>query len=113
MLIVSTVFLTGITSCDKYLEIKSDETFDLIDQVEDLQALLDNTSVMNASHASMPEIASDNYFITNQEWQNLTSLTQKNGYIWDNDVFNDSKNNDWFYIYRSVMYSNQIGRAHV
>lgn len=95
-------------SCQHYLDIKSDERFDLIDQEEELQALLDNSGIMNTTSASTPEIGSDNFFIERQDWTNLSSLTHKNAYIWDKDIFNETKNNDWFYLYRSVLYANIV-----
>lgn len=95
-------------SCQHYLDIKSDERFDLIDQEEELQGLLDNSSIMNTTSASTPEIGSDNFFIEGQDWMNLSSLTHKNAYIWGKDVFNETKNNDWFYLYRSVLHANIV-----
>lgn len=103
------VLLVGIfASCKKYTEIKPDETFFTINSLSDVKSLLDNTSIMNTSQPSTPEIASDNFFILSKDWSNLSSLTQKNSYIWDKDVYSDSKNNDWFYIYRTVSYSNVV-----
>jgi len=107
--IILCVSLVGlITSCTKYTEIKSDETYYTINSISDLNSLLDNTSIMNTSQPNTPEIASDNFFILSNDWSSLSSLTHKNCYIWDKDVYNESKNNDWFYIYRTVSYSNIV-----
>jgi hypothetical protein len=76
--------------------------------MNDLQLLLDNTTIFNTSQSSTPEIASDNYYLTENDWNSLSSATQKNSYIWDRDVYNDTKSNDWFYIFRSVLYANDV-----
>lgn len=102
------VMLSILASCQKYTGLKTNEQFNTITKIEDLAGLLDNVSIMNETQPSTPEIVSDNFFIMPNDWDNLSSMTQKNTYIWDKDVYNDSKENDWFYIYRTVAYTNIV-----
>lgn len=100
--------IISFASCKKYIEMKTNETYHTINSLSDLQGLLDNTGIMNTAQSNTHEIASDNVFVLAADWTNLASLTHKNSYIWDKDVYNESKNNDWFYLYRTIFYANTV-----
>lgn len=98
-------------SCEKYLDEKPNKQLTLpADELENLQLLLDNTSVLNLNNPSAGEIASDNIYIVQSQWDFLSSRdrTSSNTYIWEQDVFNDNDNNDWALSYSTVFNANIV-----
>lgn len=103
--------LLSFYSCEKYLNEKPNKQLTLpADQLENLQLLLDNTSVLNLNNPSAGEIASDNIYIVQSQWDFLSSgdRTSSNTYIWEQDVFNDNDNNDWALSYATVFNANIV-----
>ncbi|HWV72495.1 MAG TPA: RagB/SusD family nutrient uptake outer membrane protein [Pseudosphingobacterium sp.] len=94
-----------VTSCNDYLDVKPSKSMTVPEKIKDLQALLDNTTYINQSSPISPELAADNFLVTDQVW-NSTGLSVRNAYIWEKDVFNDFFLNDWSYPYVSVFYAN-------
>ncbi len=71
------------TSCGKYLEEKPNKQLYVPDTWEDLQALLDNNSVINfASTTALIELIADDYYVRDDKW-NSVSPDLKGAYIWD------------------------------
>ncbi|MDA3615944.1 RagB/SusD family nutrient uptake outer membrane protein [Polluticaenibacter yanchengensis] len=97
-----------ISGCQKYLDVKSDKSLVVPTTAADLRALLNNTERMNSWYPSVQEGATDNIFVQPTNWQNLSSLTAKNIYIWNDDAFNDSETNEWSMMYAIVYNSNVI-----
>ncbi|MEH6304246.1 RagB/SusD family nutrient uptake outer membrane protein [Olivibacter sp. CPCC 100613] len=95
--------------CKKYLEAKPDEALTLLsDNLEAVQLLLDNTTVMNTQYPAANLLASDDVQISDETWQNLyqRSIVSANAYIWETDLYNASDNNDWSLPYVTVFYAN-------
>lgn len=94
------------TACKKgFLDAKPDKSRVVPTTIEDLQAMLDNDSRMNNFYTNMGDIASDDVWTTTA-LLNPLSETQRNAYIWGEDIFNDNEQNDWSYPYRVVLYAN-------
>lgn len=94
------------TACKKdFLDAKPDKSRVVPTTIEDLQAMLDNDSRMNNFYTNMGDIASDDVW-TSTALLNPLSETQRNAYIWGEDIFNDNEQNDWSYPYRVVLYAN-------
>lgn len=97
-----------LCSCEKYLDVKPDRSLVVPMTLFDLEALLNNSDQMNSAYAVIQESATDNAYLESTRWKNLTSLTAKNCYIWDDDLFNDSERNEWSYSYVRINYCNLI-----
>ncbi|THU40290.1 RagB/SusD family nutrient uptake outer membrane protein [Niastella caeni] len=99
-----------IVSCKKdWIEVKSNKALDVPTSVEDFQALLDNSAIMNDVHPSLGEVSADNYYLPNNIWQ-VWASHNRNAYIWSNDVYNNTNtdNVNWNYSYRQVFYANVV-----
>lgn len=100
--------LPFLYSCKKdWLDSKRNKS-DLVPKtLKDFQGILDKTEVMNLT----PEIASvgiDNFYLTYTDWQGLGSMSERNAYIWAEDIFNGETSFDWNYAYRTVEHSNIV-----
>ncbi|PLK44965.1 RagB/SusD family nutrient uptake outer membrane protein [Emticicia sp. TH156] len=108
--IIITAFLIGLSACtDSFLSVKPDSALAIPAVLKDLQALLDNSSMMNARNPSeLGEIGADNYMIAFNQWELLTNPYQKNGHIWAKDVYEGIPVNDWVYAYSKILYCNTV-----
>lgn len=97
------------SSCtDSFLDIKPDKKLVVPETLEDVQALLDNTLRMNQGYPATQEVTSDDYFLPDENYNAVFSLTTRNAYIWDSNLFNDSDRNDWANLYVTVFYANVV-----
>ncbi|WP_207515345.1 RagB/SusD family nutrient uptake outer membrane protein [Longitalea luteola] len=106
LLFVFTVF--AIISCKKdWIEIKPNKSLDVPTSVEDFQALLDNSPIMNDGHPSLGEVSADNYYLPYNIWQNWGSVNRYAS-IWESDIYNNlsTDNTNWNFSYRQVFYAN-------
>lgn len=99
------VALFSITSCDKYLEIQSNDALIVPKDLASLQKLLDNSSKMNVKMTAYGEASADDYFIKQTAYDALVDFNKKI-YTWQNDqsVFE----NDWARGYEPVYISNLV-----
>lgn len=103
--VILLVALFSITSCDKYLEIQSNDALIVPKDLASLQKLMDNSSKMNVKLAAYGEASADDYFIKQTAYDALADFNKKI-YTWQNDqaVFD----NDWARGYEPVYISNLV-----
>jgi tetratricopeptide (TPR) repeat protein len=94
-------------SCKKALEVKSASDLQVPVSAADFQALLDNTSVISQNWPYAGIAGADESFVTDATWQSA-SVTERNAYIWDRNVFNDLPRNDWSLPYTVIFYANVV-----
>ncbi|HVT83990.1 MAG TPA: RagB/SusD family nutrient uptake outer membrane protein [Chitinophagaceae bacterium] len=99
-MIIATVLL--LASCKKYLDEKSDKSLVVPATLQDVQALLDNYSTMNATYPYIGSQGDDDFYVTDTYFNTL-SVTNQDNYIWSKDAENK---NEWTYMYRAVMAAN-------
>ncbi len=96
-------------SCKKdFLEAKPDKKLVVPSTLQDLQALLDNTNIMNAWMPYLGEIGGDDYYLQDDSWETLSYPPEKNGYIWAKEIYQGNASYDWEYMYRIVFYANNV-----
>ncbi len=101
------LLLTGsAASCKKYLDARPDQTQVVPATLQDLQALLDNVSVMNRSFPSYGEAAADNYYFPQANYDALVTAEDKTLYNWD--PAGVVVNGQWLSPYQVVFYANQV-----
>lgn len=99
----------SLSSCEHFLDVKPDKSLAIpTDRLENLLRLLDNNYVLNQETPFTGEVAADNLYIRPADWNALSSLTVKNVYAWERDVYNDSDRNDWSLSYNAVLYANLV-----
>lgn len=92
-------------SCEHYLEVKSNKSLVVPENLADLQALLDASTYMNVNICSFGEVSSDDYFLRQTTYNGMREELRK-AYTWDYYAYNYS--NDWSKSYYTVYVSNLV-----
>ncbi|WP_354432480.1 MULTISPECIES: RagB/SusD family nutrient uptake outer membrane protein [unclassified Mucilaginibacter] len=100
------LLIAALFSCKKELDEKSSSALQVPSSAADFQALMDNGSQLSQVWPYAGIAGSDEGFVTTESWA-VTSLTERNAYIWERNVFNDLPRNDWSYPY-SVIFSTNV-----
>ncbi|SKB40550.1 SusD family protein [Sphingobacterium nematocida] len=90
-------------SCSDFLDAKQNYSQSDGTQLSDLQAILDDAEYMNKRSASLPEAASDDYFLPENNYSKLTQVG-KEAYRWE--LRNYTFPNDWANLYLQVYNAN-------
>ena len=106
-LIISFCLVAGmiLTSCKKYLDVKSNSGLTTPNSVESLQKLLDYASYINCKMNAYGAVADDDYFITDAQFSTFSD-TRKKEYTWSNYEYINST--DWGDSYVSVYTANLV-----
>lgn len=106
--IIILVILVIATACqDDFLDKKPDKSLVIPSSLDDFQAILDNSAVMNYEPA-LGLLGADNYYLTDNLWQSLYTSTERNSYIWAKEVYEGEPLPDWNAPYRQVFYANVV-----
>ncbi|RZJ92627.1 MAG: RagB/SusD family nutrient uptake outer membrane protein [Chryseobacterium sp.] len=98
------ILLTIVSlSCKKYLEAKPDDKLTVPENLQDLQALLDNAIVMNNKTACYDEASADNYFLTPANYLAI-GLKGQAAYSWQ--PYPNNYTNDYASAYLVIYNSN-------
>lgn len=106
--LISILLLLIASGChEEWLDIKQDKKVVVPQTLTDLQALLDNSSVINLSSTPMlGELSSDNIYIADDDWYSIAYAEQRNAYIWADDVYEGNTSYDWNSPYAVVLLAN-------
>jgi tetratricopeptide (TPR) repeat protein len=104
--ILAVLFLAGCEA--NWLEEKSDRSLVVPQTIDDFQALLDNSDVMNITPA-LGELSCDDYYFEDKTWETLNYPSEKNFYIWKkDDLYGGENNSEWIAQYKSILYANVV-----
>ncbi|CAM4208262.1 SusD family protein [Pedobacter westerhofensis] len=107
-LLATFLLLYLFSSCQKsFLNEKPDQALLVPESLSDFQALLDNLNIMNVT-PSLQNVATDDYYTTDNGWSALSSPAEKNSYIWLSDIYENQTNQDWNIPYKQVFYANVV-----
>jgi hypothetical protein len=96
--------LTVLSSCEKYLDKKSNSALVTPQKLEDFQGLLDDGAIMNIrTTPSYSESSTDDFFLLPATYTSLTE-GNRNYYAWQPYLYNFS--NDWSKAYLAIYNSN-------
>ena len=96
------------TGCGDFLSVKPIKNMQIPESIDDAQALLDNTEFMNITPNALV-ICADEYYLEYNDWNSLLYETQKNLYIWEDEVFSEPPMEaDWRNPYVIVNRSNIV-----
>ncbi|WP_316820672.1 RagB/SusD family nutrient uptake outer membrane protein [Pedobacter gandavensis] len=77
--------------------------------LKDFQQLLDNYQTFIQTGVVLPQLASDEYTLSYQNWQVLANATERNSYIWASDIYQgESGEYNWNPVYTQIFYANSI-----
>ncbi len=108
--IIGMLAILALFSCkkqDEWLNAKSNKADVTPQTLADYRALLDNDDVMNANYPGLGLLASDNYYLTYDFWQALQA-TERNAYLWKQDIYEGDPSFDWEYEYKRIEYANIV-----
>lgn len=99
--------VASLTSCERFLDVKPNKALAIPNKLQDLQALLDDNSVINSSGVSAGEVSADDYYLTESTWAGITQEVDRRMYVWEKDYVFLASANDWFRSYQ-IIYSANI-----
>lgn len=106
LLIIGSILLASCA--EDFLDLKSDKRLVIPATLDDLQALLDHTTKMNILMPSLGEVASDDYYIT-QDRYNALALPTRLAYIWASiPEYTNNESTDWNGRYEQIFYCNIV-----
>ncbi|MGJ1417600.1 RagB/SusD family nutrient uptake outer membrane protein [Sphingobacterium multivorum] len=108
--------LLGITSllfsaCAKFLEEKSDKALSIPITVEDYQAMLNNFGTLNTNFIAAGEVSSDDYYLTDADYNGLFYESDKRLYTWKPDFIarpQSSAGDEWYNCYQAIYVCNSV-----
>ncbi|MHA6728393.1 RagB/SusD family nutrient uptake outer membrane protein [Chryseobacterium sp. A301] len=97
-----------LTNCRDFLNEKSDSKLSIIQDLSDIQALLDGFGTLNTLFVSDGETSSDDFYLTDNQYNSLNFEEDKRLYIWmeDNVSKSSSLGNAWLHTYRAIFTCN-------
>lgn len=104
--LLSLLSFCSLLSCKKFLDETPDKRLVVPSTLIDLQALLDNNTVMNNYSRGLAEACADDYYLTAADWAALSSDGDKQAYIWGDEFVFDQYPNEWANYYRTVYAAN-------
>ncbi|TJZ49905.1 RagB/SusD family nutrient uptake outer membrane protein [Sphingobacterium olei] len=105
LFVISIVFL--LCSCEKFLDEKSDVALTIPDNIEDLDALMNNLAKFSDDPRG-GEISTDDYYVSEDDFDGLFSEDEKNLYLWNENVYLEDQSNDWIIVYNAIYYCNLV-----
>lgn len=103
------LWLLVLVGCEKYLSPKPDKALVVPKNLDDLQAILDNANVMNLyANAGIGEASSDNYYLTENDYNALFQESSKSIYHWGSEIVYADYPNAWSDIYSVVGEANTV-----
>jgi hypothetical protein len=105
--ILSLTLLAYFSACKKYLDEKPTSSLATPSSIKDLQALLDQYTVINLNNPTSGEISADDYYLSQADWQALPE-NQQLMHIWERTDLFPTSLNDWFYLYRTIFIANTV-----
>ncbi len=97
--------ICGLVGCDDFLDVKPDQSVVVPETIQDVRALLDNTTVFNEQPA-IPAMADDDFRISDAGYSSLSNNIEQGAYIWTDDPYLGGSVGDWNKMYSQVFYAN-------
>jgi len=94
-------------SCKKYLEKKPDAKLAIPTSLTDFQALMNNPLIIEASTPGVPDLGTDDYYISYTTYMSLASRI-RNCYTWAPDIWEGASTLDWNNPYKIIDYCNVV-----
>ena len=88
------LLLLQMSSCKKWLDVKSNIADVTPTTLEDYQALADNDRTNNGGSSGLALVSSDNYYVTYTTWQ-ARSAVERNSYVWASELYEGSSPAEW------------------
>jgi len=100
--------VSGMSSCKKYLDASPNKQLTVPAVEQDLRAILDNNNAMNTAYSAYGAFASDEYYVSDKNYQSLTDIPAKDYYVWGLNGEPTDKYNDWSTSYSRIFSVNVV-----
>lgn len=102
------LILICAAGCKKsFLEVKPDKKLAVPTSLDDAEAMLDYTDLLNRFLPGMGEIQADDYYWDFNGWLNSSTPDFKNGYIWKKEIYEgENRTLDWNGPYQMIFQAN-------
>lgn len=97
-----------LPGCEDYLDVKPDNALLVPTSLQDFQALLDNDFEVMNQEPALGFMGADNYYLLPEDWNSLYTETERNAYIWAEEIYGSSLPEDWSLPYKQVFYANVV-----
>lgn len=104
-IIICCGLLTMATGCKEFLEAKPDKKLTVPVTLKDFQSLMDNAAIF-ISEPHEGEFSSDNYYLTYEHWESLSSEQERRIHVWEKDFLFEPITNSWNTVYKAIYYCN-------
>nr|WP_162988941.1 RagB/SusD family nutrient uptake outer membrane protein [Pedobacter schmidteae] len=94
------------TSCKKFLDQTPDPKLVELKTLPDLQALLDDSNIMNLNTPGLGEVSCDDHFVTTDTYNSTTKPEYKLPYTWELEEYLFDVRNDWSVGYNAIFNAN-------
>ena len=94
-------------ACEGFLDERPNKKILVPTTLQDLRAMLDNTSDMNVVPA-FGLLGSDDLLISDAGWAGLSTTSEQNAYIFAEEVFEGTTSADWARMYRQIFVANVV-----
>lgn len=107
---VAIIIILLSSACNEaFLDLNRNKKMVVPNSIEDYQALLDYATIMNTGAGyTLAETSTDDYYVPSDMWEQMSSASAKNAYIWNADIYEGEQGYDWNRAYSRVMYANTV-----
>ncbi|KEQ30161.1 hypothetical protein N180_06425 [Pedobacter antarcticus 4BY] len=109
--ILSVLLSMLFVGCKKFLEEKSDKRLTVPTTLDEFQALLNNYNHMNNDFIAAGEVSSDDYYLSDADFNSMQYESEKRLYTWQPDYVTrpqSSVGDEWYNTYKSIYVSNSV-----
>ncbi|WP_165806493.1 RagB/SusD family nutrient uptake outer membrane protein [Chitinophaga parva] len=101
--------MIGVTGCNKYLDAKPSNFFEVPVTLDDCQSLMDDEQTMNTGFSADGEASADNFYLDETEISIFSGYPFLSLYLWQPDVYaSKPTQNVWGNLYKAVLQSNVV-----
>lgn len=104
--LIAFIAFLGFTSCTKYLDLKTDLKKKVPTTLADAEALLNNYAALNQASPYVSELCSDNFMMTEVNYNGITILEDRLLFVWDKVI--TPPTTQWANSYKKVYIANQV-----
>lgn len=101
------VIVLCLSSCEKYLEKKPDDSLTIPTTLSEYEGILEMNNMFQIIYPYLPDQGSDDYFIESNYFLTL-SPTARASYIWESDIYKGVGIGDWSRVYLSIYKTNIV-----
>jgi len=92
---------------DEFLDKKSRKNDVTPESLTELQAVLDNSTVMNSAGSVIGLAGTDNLYLPDVNLS-ASDVVSRNAYLWNSDIWSGTPSADWFGCYQAIAYANIV-----